>query len=93
MLVGDESVQDPRSAFDLASGEKPYGIYNIKLMKCGGIVRAREIAAIAQLSGIALFWGCNDESVLSIAAGFCPAPCGRFFRRRPRFPSSFFSVS
>lgn len=77
MLAGDESLQDPRSAFDLASGEKPYGIYNIKLMKCGGIVRAREIAAIAQLSGISLFWGCNDESVLSIAAALHTAySCG-----------------
>jgi L-alanine-DL-glutamate epimerase-like enolase superfamily enzyme len=68
MLAGDESVIDPHSAFELASGARPFGIYNIKLMKCGGIVRAREMAAIARQAGIGIFWGCNDESLVSITA-------------------------
>jgi L-alanine-DL-glutamate epimerase-like enolase superfamily enzyme len=46
----------------------PFGIYNIKLMKCGGIIGAREIAGIAKPAGIKLFWGCNDESIISITA-------------------------
>jgi L-alanine-DL-glutamate epimerase-like enolase superfamily enzyme len=45
-----------------------YGIFNIKLMKCGGITGAFEIAAIAKPACIQLFWGCNDESIVSITA-------------------------
>jgi L-alanine-DL-glutamate epimerase-like enolase superfamily enzyme len=37
-------------------------------MKAGGIQGALEIAHIAQESQIDLFWGCNDESILSITA-------------------------
>ena len=44
------------------------GIYNIKLMKCGGISAAREIASTALAKGIDLMWGCNDESIISISA-------------------------
>jgi L-Ala-D/L-Glu epimerase len=36
-------------------------------MKCGGIRSAKEIAVIAANAGIDLFWGCNDESMASIA--------------------------
>jgi L-alanine-DL-glutamate epimerase-like enolase superfamily enzyme len=52
----------------LASNEKPFGIYNIKLMKCGGLVGALGIANIAYNAAIDLFWGCNDESIISITA-------------------------
>ena len=68
MLAADESVKTPHGAFSFACDRKPFGIYNIKLMKCGGIVRAREMAVIARQAGIGIFWGCNDESVISIAA-------------------------
>lgn len=68
MLTADESVKTPQCAFRLASGNKPFGIFNIKLMKCGGIVRALEMSVIARQAGIGIFWGCNDESVISIAA-------------------------
>ena len=68
LLAGDESLKDPRAALQLASGENPFGIYNIKLMKCGGLTGAKEIATIAENGGIDLFWGCNDESILSITA-------------------------
>ncbi len=44
------------------------GIFNIKLMKCGGIAPARRIAAIAESAGVRLMWGCMDESRISIAA-------------------------
>jgi L-alanine-DL-glutamate epimerase-like enolase superfamily enzyme len=37
-------------------------------MKCGGLIGAKEIATIAHHAGIDLFWGCNDESIISITA-------------------------
>ena len=43
-------------------------IFNIKLMKCGGITSGRKIANIALLNNIDLMWGCNDESIISISA-------------------------
>jgi L-alanine-DL-glutamate epimerase-like enolase superfamily enzyme len=67
-LAADESLKDAEAARRLASSDPLFGIFNIKLMKCGGILAAREIAAIAQPAGIRLFWGCNDESVVSISA-------------------------
>lgn len=67
LLAADESLKDPEAALKLTT-DKPFGIYNIKLMKCGGIMGAREIATIAQHAGTDLFWGCNDESIISITA-------------------------
>ena len=37
-------------------------------MKCGGILRGRQIAAIADAASIPLMWGCNTESKLSLSA-------------------------
>jgi L-alanine-DL-glutamate epimerase-like enolase superfamily enzyme len=68
LLAADESLKDPQAALQFASHEKPFGIYNIKLMKCGGLVGALGIANIAHNANIDLFWGCNDESKLSITA-------------------------
>ncbi len=68
MLAGDESLKDPHAALQFAASERPFGIYNIKLMKCGGLTGAKEIATIAENGNIDLFWGCNDESILSITA-------------------------
>ena len=67
-LAADESLLGPADALKLCHPPKPYGIFNIKLMKCGGIRAAREIALMVQHAGIRLFWGCNDESMVSIAA-------------------------
>ena len=67
-LAADESLHHAKAALDLAAVNHPFGIYNIKLMKCGGILGAREIAGIAKPAGIQLFWGCNDESIISITA-------------------------
>lgn len=66
-LCADESLKGPRAALELTR-EAPYGIFNIKLMKCGGITGAMEIATIARQADIELFWGCNDESIISITA-------------------------
>jgi L-alanine-DL-glutamate epimerase-like enolase superfamily enzyme len=68
LLAADESLKDPQAALQLASNQKSFGIYNIKLMKCGGLAGALGIANIAKNANIDLFWGCNDESIISITA-------------------------
>lgn len=66
-LAADESLTDAKAGFEIAR-DGFFGIFNIKLMKCGGLVSAFEIANIAKQAEIDLFWGCNDESDLSISA-------------------------
>lgn len=68
IFVADESLIDLVSAIQLCKNPAPYGVFNVKLMKCGGIKNARKIAQIARQAGIDLFWGCNDESNVSISA-------------------------
>lgn len=67
-LAADESVHDLADAAGLLLEPRPYGIFNLKLMKCGGISPAVRIAHLAEGAGIGLMWGCNDESRISIAA-------------------------
>lgn len=67
-IAADESLISPNDAFCLASGNKACGIFNIKLMKCGGIMPAKKIATIATCANVDLMWGCNDESIVSITA-------------------------
>ncbi len=68
IIAADESLHGEENARDLARDPSACGIFNIKLMKCGGIRPALAIAEIARTAGIDLMWGCNDESVVSIAA-------------------------
>ncbi len=68
IIAADESLISPKNAFHLAEKPAACGIFNIKLMKCGGITQAHAIATIAQHAGIDLMWGCNDESIISITA-------------------------
>ncbi len=68
LIAADESLIDSESAFKLIGNENACGIFNIKLMKCGGITNALEIATIAHYNSIDLMWGCNDESIISITA-------------------------
>jgi L-alanine-DL-glutamate epimerase-like enolase superfamily enzyme len=67
-LAADESLHDESDAYELARAPQPFGIWNIKLMKCGGIAPALRIARIAHENGIELMWGCMDESVIGISA-------------------------
>ena len=67
-IAADEDLHHFKDALELAFPQKYYGIYNIKLMKCGGIHTAQKIAMIANSYGINLMWGCMDESVISISA-------------------------
>ena len=68
IIACDESLKNVNSAIFLSSDPRACGIFNIKLMKCGGLLGAFEIATVAQASGIELFWGCYDESIVSISA-------------------------
>ncbi len=68
MLAADESLLYASDALRLAAPPRACRIFNIKLMKCGGITSAREIVTIAEHADIELMWGCNDESAISIAA-------------------------
>jgi L-alanine-DL-glutamate epimerase-like enolase superfamily enzyme len=77
-IAADESLLSEHDARVLAGPLRTCDIFNIKLMKCGGIAPARRIAAIAESAGIRLMWGCMDESRISIAAALhaalsCPA--------------------
>jgi L-alanine-DL-glutamate epimerase-like enolase superfamily enzyme len=67
-VAADESLHSPADAQRLAGPPLLTGIFNIKLMKCGGITPALSIADVADASGTELMWGCMDESVVSIAA-------------------------
>ena len=68
VVAADESLITPADAIELIKPPKAAGIFNIKLMKCGGISQALKIADIALHEEVDLFWGCNDESIVSITA-------------------------
>ncbi len=67
-LVADESLRNPVDALHLVKTTPKCGIFNIKLMKSGGLSNAAEIATIAHRGNVRLMWGCNDESAVSITA-------------------------
>lgn len=67
-IAADESLITPQDALELIKPPRAAVIFNIKLMKCGGISQALKIADIAYQGGVDLFWGCNDESAVSITA-------------------------
>jgi L-alanine-DL-glutamate epimerase-like enolase superfamily enzyme len=66
-LVADESVRDAADLRRLG-GAGAFGGINVKLMKCGGIAPALELARAAERAGLGVMWGCNDESAVGIAA-------------------------
>lgn len=68
VVAADESLITPADAIELLKPPKAAAIFNIKLMKCGGVSQGLKIADIALHEGIDLFWGCNDESIVSITA-------------------------
>lgn len=67
-IAADESLITPKDALELVKPPRASGIFNIKLMKCGGVSQALKIANVAFQEGVDLFWGCNDESAVSITA-------------------------
>jgi L-alanine-DL-glutamate epimerase-like enolase superfamily enzyme len=67
-IAADESLITPKDALELVKPPRASGIFNIKLMKCGGVSQGLKIADIALQDNVDLFWGCNDESAVSITA-------------------------
>lgn len=67
-IMADESVHSPEDALRLIKADA-VDLINIKLMKCGGILKARKIAAIAEAAGKPCMLGCMAESEIGIAAG------------------------
>jgi L-Ala-D/L-Glu epimerase len=68
VIAADESLIAPKDALELITPPSASGIFNIKLMKCGGVNEGLKIADMASHAGVDLFWGCNDESIISITA-------------------------
>ncbi len=67
-VAADETLLNEADALRLIAPPRACGIFNIKLMKCGGVQPARRIADVAETAGIELMWGCMDESIISISA-------------------------
>jgi L-alanine-DL-glutamate epimerase-like enolase superfamily enzyme len=67
-VMADESVHSPEDVLRLVQAEA-VDLLNIKLMKSGGILKARKIAAIAEAAGMSCMVGCMGESGIGIAAG------------------------
>ena len=67
-IMADESVHSPEDALRLIQAEAA-DLINIKLMKSGGILKARKIATIAEAASIPCMIGCMGESEIGIAAG------------------------
>ncbi|MDX1406500.1 MAG: dipeptide epimerase, partial [Saprospiraceae bacterium] len=68
MCMADEDLQTVRDAVALLQEPLPYGLWNIKLNKSGGVTGSKLLADLAALRIIPLMWGCADESRVSISA-------------------------
>ncbi len=66
-IMADESVHTPQDA-EIVCQHDACKIVNIKLMKCGGIYPALQIADIAKKYGKTCLVGCFSESKLAISA-------------------------
>ena len=66
-VMADESVHTPEDALHLIE-EKAVDIINIKLMKSGGILKARKIVDITEAANVPCMIGCMGESTVGITA-------------------------
>ncbi len=66
-LMADESLFSPEDAINLIK-EDAVDLFNIKLMKSGGIFNGTKINAIAEASGVECMIGCMMESPIAITA-------------------------
>lgn len=72
IIAADESLLNLEDAKIIAHHHR-CGIFNIKIMKCGGWLEAHQMGKIAEENNIELMWGCNDESRISITAAMTMA--------------------
>ncbi len=75
-ILADESCFNPEEAVELVR-DRYADCVSIKLMKAGGIVRARDIAAICGAAGVPCYGGTMFEAGVAIAAGIqliCATP-------------------
>lgn len=70
-LIADEAFSMPA---DLLHIRDAFHGVNIKLMKCGGLLRARDAVMLARILGLKVMLGCMIESSLAIAAAAQLAP-------------------
>lgn len=66
-LMADEALHGPRDAFRLAASASAR-VFAVKIAQSGGLHPAREVAAIADASGIALYGGTMLEAGVGTAA-------------------------
>jgi len=66
-IMADESVHSPQDAIEIIKRDAA-DMINIKLMKAGGIFKARQIATVAEAAGIPCIVGCMEETKVSITA-------------------------
>ncbi|UCG67367.1 MAG: dipeptide epimerase [Deltaproteobacteria bacterium] len=66
-VMADESVHSPQDALKLIE-QDAVDMFNIKLMKCGGIRNGIKIAHIAESAGMECMVGCRIESRVAITA-------------------------
>lgn len=67
-IMADESVFSPADALR-AVAVRAADLISVKIMKSGGLTRARTIAAIAEAAGIACYGGSMFETGIASAAG------------------------
>ena len=75
-LCADESCQSPRDALRLAE-RQACEVFLVYLSEAGGLIRAREIIAIAQTAGIQCALGTWGEGGVGFAAGLHLASASR----------------
>lgn len=67
-IMADESLHSPKDAIRLIQAQA-VDMFNIKLMKCGGLYKALQINSIGESAGVNCMVGCMAETKLAISAG------------------------
>ena len=67
-IMADESLKTLKQAYGLSQDDLTH-LFNIKLMKMGGILESTQINSVAIAAGMEVMVGCLDECSLGIAAG------------------------